>query len=256
MFHRSRCHLKDVRRGDRGDSQRLTFEERAERRSGKAKESRAEREQQREELQTIVRQDFPQELEELYIRMHRQSSREALKVLNTVKCIEGVELDVPGQQNQRIPLSSVGQMIKTNAQTIEVTLPTPDLVTAAMQRISRLDGTWHVSKEAAGGGGGGGQKIKIVIPPLTTQHREKAAEKIRQYLGSLKQKAKASRTNVVKLLQRAASMVEDGIVEELTQEMNSTYETFLQEKTEELELMVEELLVSNEEDEHSEERQL
>lgn len=257
VFHRSRCHLKDVRRGDRGDSQRLTFEERAERRSGKAKESRAEREQQREELQTIVRQDFPQELEELYIRMHRQSSREALKVLNTVKCIEGVELDVPGQQNQRIPLSSVGQMIKTNAQTIELTLPTPDLVTAAMQRISRLDGTWHVSKEAAGGGGGGGgQKIKIVIPPLTTQHREKAAEKIRQYLGSLKQKAKASRTNVVKLLQRAASMVEDGIVEELTQEMNSTYETFLQEKTEELELMVEELLVSNEEDEHSEERQL
>lgn len=251
MFHCTRYHLKDVRKGDRGDSQRLTFEERSERRSGKAKESRAERDQQREELQTIVRQDFPQELEELYTRIHRMSAKEALKVLNTVKCIEGVELEVPGQQQQRIPLSSIGQLIKTNAQTIEVTLPTPELVTAAIQRISRLDGTWHVSKEIAGGGG---QKIKIIIPPLTTQHREKAAERIRQHLGSLKQKAKVSRTHVVKLLQRGTSLVEDGIVEELTQEMNSTYETFLQEKSEELELMIEELLVSDEDNERSEER--
>lgn len=248
-FHITRCGLKDVRRGDRGESHRLTFEERAERRSGKSKELRAEREQHAQELQTMILEEFPQELEELYTRVHRQSSREALKVLNTAKCIEGIEVEVPGQENQSVPLGSVGQLIKLNAQIMELTLPTPALAATALQRISRVDGTWQVTKEA----NGGNTKIKIVVPPLTTQHREKAAEKIRHYIAVLKQKAKGSRTNMVKLLQRTSSMVEEGVLTELTDSMNASYESFLQEKTEELELLIEELLVSNENTESGDE---
>eukprot|EP00796_Vickermania_ingenoplastis_P011641 gene11641-8025_t len=245
LFLRSRCLLKDIRKGDRGDSRRLTFEERAERRSGKHREMRESREQEAEDLQRLVEVDFPDELQGLFERVLEKANITSLKVLNMARCLERTEIDVgtpsptggAGAARQLLPLGRVGQLVKVNSNTFEFTAQAPTIATAALQRLTRVDSRLQITKE-------GNLKLKIVVPPMTTQYREKSAEQIKQLAALFRQKAKGSRTSMVKILQSSQAL-DSGRVRELVHAMTQTYEAFVEEKAAELELMAEEVMLSS-----------
>lgn len=270
LLHCSPVLLKDPRRQNRGQSQRLTFEERAERRSGKTKELRASREAQVEELRQMVSVDFKEDMNALFEKWHGKANAAALKVLNMSLCLNQLEIPIGSStasgEERTLPLSHVGQLLKVSPNVLEVTLPTSAMANTAMQCIQRLDPTLGVSKVKEGGGqehappnplaaarstsshGNASTVLRITVSPVTTNHRDRAAENIEQLLSSFKQKAKQQRTNLVKALQSTASSIglqgDDSVVAELTQEMNQFYEEFIQEKNDEFELLAEEVRLS------------
>lgn len=221
---------KDVHKGDRGESRRLTFEERAERRMGKTREQKESREQLLQEAQTMVSEDFPDELEAIYAKTFEKANISAMKVLNMAKCLELLEVEMAGGHN--VLLTKVAQVVKTNNTTIEITPNSTAFATPILQRVSRFDGGLQVSKE--------GLKVKVVMVPITTSRRDKTAAEINNLVTLFRQRVKESRTNAVKVLQDAG--LEEGTMQELTAMVDAAANSFVEEKAAELELLAEEVM--------------
>jgi ribosome recycling factor len=221
---------KDIRKGDRGEARRLTFEERAERRMGKTREQKESREQLLQEAQTMVSEDFPEELESIYTKTSEKANISAMKVLNMAKCLELLEVEMAGGHN--VLLTKVAQVVKVNNNTIEIVPNSPSFASAILQRVSRFDCGLQVSKE--------GTKIKVVMVPITTSRRDKTAAEISSLVAQFRQRVKESRTNAVKVLQDAG--LEEGVVQELTDMVDSAANSFVEEKAVELELLAEEVM--------------
>ncbi|KPA83021.1 putative mitochondrial hypothetical protein [Leptomonas pyrrhocoris] len=221
---------KDIRKGDRGDARRLTFEERAERRMGKTREQKESREQLLQEAQTMVSDDFPEELESIYTRTFEKANISAMKVLNMAKCMELLEVEMAGGHN--VLLTKVAQVVKTSNTTIEITPNSTSFAAAILQRVSRFDSGLQVSKE--------GTKIKVVMVPITTARRDKTAAEISSLVVGFRQRVKESRTNAVKVLRDAG--LEEGAQQELAALVDATANSFVEEKAAELELLAEEVM--------------
>ncbi|GET90628.1 hypothetical protein, conserved [Leishmania tarentolae] len=221
---------KDIRKNDRGDARRLTFEERAERRMGKTRDQREIREQRVQEAQVMVSEDFPEELEAIYAKAYEKANISAMKVLNMAKCLELLEVEVAG--GHTVLLVKVAQVVKTGNATIEVTPNSISFGNAILQRVSRFDGALQVSKE--------GTKIRIGIPPITTARRDKTVAEVNSLISTFRQRVKQSRTKAVKVLQDAG--LDDGVQQELLALVDSTANAFVEEKAAELELLSEEVM--------------
>lgn len=211
------------RGGDRGDPRRLTFSERAERRAGRPREQKATREGLLREAETVVHEDVPAELEQVFMQHFERANVSAMKVLNMAKCLELLETDVGS--GRKVLLTRVAQVLKTSNSTIEIVPQSASFASAILQRVARFDGTLQVTREQ--------QKIKVVIPPMTTVRREKAVGEIRQLLTSFRQKAKAVRMNASRALQEAG--IEESAMRELHMRLDETVNTFVEEKVLELE---------------------
>lgn len=221
---------KDIRKGDRGEARRLTFEERSERRMGKTRDQRESREQLVQEAQTMVSEDFPEELESIFAKTAEKANISAMKVLNMAKCLELLEVEVAG--GHTVLLTKVAQVVKTGNTTIEITPNTASFGNAILQRVSRFDSTLQVAKE--------GPKIRVAMSPITTARRDKAAAEVSSLVSNFRQRVKLSRTNAVKVLQEAG--LDDGVQQELAAAVEATANSFVEEKAAELELLAEEVM--------------
>ncbi|KAG5496509.1 hypothetical protein JIQ42_03336 [Leishmania sp. Namibia] len=221
---------KDVRKNDRGDARRLTFEERAERRTGKTRDQRESREQLVQEAHLMVSDDFPEELEAIYAKAAEKANISVMKVLNMAKCLELLDVEVAG--GHTVLLIKVAQVVKTGNSTIEITPNSASFGNAILQRVSRFDSTLQVSKE--------GTKIRVVMPPITTARRDKTVAEVNNLVSVFRQRVKQSRTKAVKVLQDAG--LDDGVQRELAAVIDSTASAFVEEKVAELELLAEEVM--------------
>lgn len=228
--------LKDVHRGDRGEAHRLTYEERKERRTGQARATRDTQEKTAEELQAFISDTFPAELDDIFNAIYAKATREAYKVTHIMRSIESVPLDLAGAPAP-IPASRVGQVIKVNESTYEYTAHNAAAATAALNAISRHDSALTVSKDGA-------VKVKIVVPPMTTQRREKAAQHVHHLMATLKQKLKIRKTGAIKFIGNStlASSLRSADRTQYLEEIDQIHDSFLKEKEAELELLVEEVL--------------
>ncbi|CBH11678.1 hypothetical protein, conserved [Trypanosoma brucei gambiense DAL972] len=215
--------LKDVRRGDRGESRRLTFEERSERRSGKSREQKAQKENLLQEAETVVSEDVPEELEQVFQHHFERANVSAMKVLNMAKCLEQLDVDVGG--GRKVLLTKVAQVLKTGAATMEVVPQNVSFASPILQRVTRFDGTLQVSKEQ--------QKIKITMPPITTARRQKAVEEIQLVVSSFKNKVKQVRTQASRALQESG--IDETASRELHQQLDECVHSFVEDKVTELE---------------------
>lgn len=230
MFSATAAALKDIRKGDRGDSRRLTFEERSERRMGKSREQKETKEALIQEAQLMVNEDFPQDLETLYEQTFEKANVSAMKVLNTAKCLELLEVEMSG--GHTVMLTKVAQVVKVDSATIEVAPSNNTFATPILQRISRFDTTLQVSKE--------GLKIKVVIPPMTTARRDKTGAEIASLTTQFRNRIKQLRTNAGKSLQDCG--LDEGVLKELSDGLDVTASGFVEEKAAELELLAEEVM--------------
>ncbi|RNF16212.1 ribosome recycling factor [Trypanosoma cruzi] len=223
VFSPTRIGQKDQRRGDRGESRRLTFDERAERRMGKSREQKIVRENLLQEAEKVIQEDVPDELEQIFMQHFERANVSAMKVLNMAKCLELLEADVGG--GRKVLLTKVAQVVKTNNTTIEIVPQNASFASPILQRVTRFDGTLQVTKEQ--------QKIKVVMPPVTTARRDKAVQEINQVISLFKQKTKHVRTNASKALQDAS--IEENALRELNAQLDTTVNAFTEEKVAELE---------------------
>ncbi|KAK7200644.1 Ribosome recycling factor [Novymonas esmeraldas] len=221
---------KDIRKGDRGDARRLSFEERAERRMGKTRDQRETRERLVEEAQTMVAEDFPEELESVYAKTAEKANICAMKVLNMAKCLELLEVEMAG--GHTVLLTRVAQVLKTGNTTIEIAPNSASFSNSILQRVSRFDSTLQVSKE--------GTIVRVTMSPITTARRDKAVAEVNTLISAFRQRVKQCKTNAVKVLQDAG--LDDGVHQELAAAVEATSNTFVEEKAAELELLAEEVL--------------
>ncbi|CCW67953.1 unnamed protein product [Phytomonas sp. Hart1] len=222
--------LKDVYKNDRGEARRLTFEERAERRMKKTRDQKQIKEQLIHEAEAIVNNDFPGELELIYAKILERANISAMKVLNIVKCLELLEIEVPGGHS--VLLTKVAQVVKVKTNIVEIIPHNSNIGNTILQYVSRFDSNVQVSKE--------GSKVKIVVPSITTARRDKTADEIRTLINILRQRIKHARTHAGKVLQDCG--LDDGALLELQTLLDDTMNTFVEEKALELEQLAEEVM--------------
>ncbi|KEG09904.1 ribosome recycling factor [Trypanosoma grayi] len=216
-------HCKDIRRGDRGESRRLTFDERAERRMGKTREQKVAKENLLQDAEMVINEDVPDELEHVFVQHFERANVSAMKVLNMAKCLELLEVDVGG--GHKVLLTKVAQVVKTSNSTLEIVPHNTSFANPILQRVTRFDGTLQVTKEQ--------QKIRVMMPPITTGRRDKAAAEIHQVISLFRQKIKHVRTNASKALQGAG--IDEGAARELHVQLDETVNAFTEQKVAELE---------------------
>lgn len=222
--------MKDVRKHDHGDARRLSFEERAERRAGKTREQKASREHLIQEVQLLVEQDFPDELESIYATVAERANMSAMKVLNMVKCLELLEIDAPGGQ-RKVPLTKVAQVVKVGDNTIEIAPMNATFATPILQRVNRFDSTLQISKE--------GTKIKVLIQPMTTARRDRAVQEVNALKSQFRQRAKQARTNASKIINDSG--VDETVMMEMVQALDATVTTYVEEHIAELDDLIEQV---------------
>mmetsp|Transcript_23596 Transcript_23596/g.27320 ORF Transcript_23596/g.27320 Transcript_23596/m.27320 type:complete len:301 (+) Transcript_23596:58-960(+) len=235
VFRSCRVLLKDVKRSDYGESRRLSFDERAERRTPKSREQKQAREQLMLEAEQYVDSEFPDELERLFEKTKERCNMISLRILNIAKCIECLEVDAPGTSGpnaKKILLLQAAQVVKTKANELEVSPTITSMASAVLNRISRFDASLQVTREQ--------NKIRVIIPPMTTARRDKAAADIRAAVTDLKHKSKVARQNATKVLQGLD--IEEGLVRQHGETLDSKVHDFIEEKTMELEMMAEEVM--------------
>lgn len=227
--------LKDVKRSDFGESRRLSFDERAERRVPKTKEQKLAKEQLMLEAEQYVNSEFPDELEALFEKARAKSMILSLRILNIAKCIESLDVDAPGTSGphaKKLLLLQLAQVVKTKPNELELTPLMSSNASAVLNRVSRFDASLQVSKENA--------KIRVVIPPTTTARRDKAASDIRGLVVELKNKAKLARQNATKVL--GSIGIDESTLREHAQTLDTKVHEFLEEKALELEMVAEEVM--------------
>lgn len=235
---------KDVRYRDGGESRRLSFEERAERRIPKTKEQKRAKEQIALEADQFVTSEFPDTLERLFEKSDERCMILSMKVLNMAKAIERLEIEAPGAGGGGAPSSSSGankkmlvllqvaNVVKVKANEIEIVPMQAALSSTILQRVSRFDSTLQVSKDQ--------QKIRVVIPPMTTARRDRAAAEIESAVQEFKQRVKQARQGSQKTL-GLIGVEEESQLKELMTTLDETAKTFAESKGEELMVYAEEV---------------
>jgi ribosome recycling factor len=224
----SRVLMKDVRRHDFGDSRRLSFEERSDKRAGKSKDQKVAREQLLAEAEQFAESEFPEDLERVFEKVQERSNMLSLRILNIVKCIECLEMELPSgaPKTARKPLLlQIANVVKTKPNELEVTPTVSSMASSVLTRISRFDGSLLVSKEQ--------NKIRVVVPPMTTARRDKAASDIRGLLVDFKQKVKIARQNASRVLSSIG--VDDAALRTLNDLLDSKVTEFVEDKSAEIE---------------------
>ncbi|CUI14848.1 Hypothetical protein, putative [Bodo saltans] len=219
---------KDVKRHDYGDSRRLSFDERSDRRAGKSKDQKAAKEQLLIEAEQYAESEFPEDLERVYEKVQERASMLSLRILNIAKCIECLEMELPpgAPKTARKPLLlQVANVVKTKPNELEVTPTVTSMESTLLTRISRFDGSLLVSKEQ--------NKIRVVVPPMTTARRDKAASDIRGLLVDFKQKVKVTRQGASKVLTSIG--IDDATLRTLNDTLDSRVTEFVEDKSAEIE---------------------
>ena len=225
--------LKDIVKGDRGESRRLTFDERADRRLGKNRESRNTSEQKREEAENYVTQELPQTLEDLFTRYLGYCQAHHLKIVNLLKFLERAEVEItPGNKMLLLQLASI---VKTGPSEIELTMQVPAHISIIFGRLMKLDNSLQPRRD-------GTSKLKVTVPPITTERREQAADAIRHTVADFKSKLKAQRVSAVKVLNHFG--VDDNVLKQLTNDIDELIKNFTDDKVQELEQLAEEVVTA------------
>lgn len=119
-FSATRCLLKDIGRPDRGDSRRLTFDERSERRAGKTKDQKDAGELKRQEAEEFVSTEFPQGLQTIFEKTEELCQNSHMKIVNMLKFLERLEIEVvPGKVMLLLQLAT---LVKVTSSEMELTL--------------------------------------------------------------------------------------------------------------------------------------
>jgi ribosome recycling factor len=225
------CLRKDVVRGDRGESRRLTFDERAERRLGKSRENSGLAEQKREEASAYVNQEFPDALEGLFSRYLHFCQTHYMKVVNLLKFLERAEIEVaPGNKVLLLQLASI---VKTSPTEVEITLQSPSHLNIVSFRLQKLEGSIQLRRDGAA-------KIKVTVPPITSERREQAAKAIASTIADLRAKLKLQRASANKVLNQFG--VDDNTLRELTADLDEKLSSMSIEKIREMEELAENVL--------------
>ncbi|CAD2218265.1 ribosome recycling factor [Angomonas deanei] len=162
----------------------------------------------------------------------------AMKVLNMAKCLELLEVDMspagrgPPAAGHKLLLTKIAQVVKVSPTTIEIVPNSNSFSTPILQRVNRFDGTLQVSKE--------NNTIKVVMQPVTTAQRDKAVEDIKHQISFFKNKVKQSRNNAGRVLQECG--LEEQALAELTQGLDATMRSFVDENCIELESLAESVM--------------
>lgn len=236
QFSQSAIHLKDVRRHDFGESRRLSFDERSDRRAGKSKDQKIAKEQLLVEAEQFVESEFPEDLERVYEKVNERCNMLSLRILNITKCIECLEMDLPGgaPKNARKPLLlQVANVVKTKPNELEIT-PTSgsSMSSALLTRVSRFDPSLQVSKDQ--------NKIRVVVPPMTTARRDKAAADIRALIVDFKQRVKIARQGASKVL--GSIGVDDATLRMLNESLDAKVAEFVEDKAADIENVANEVV--------------
>ena len=238
-FHATPLCRKDIRHRDGGESRRLTFEERAERRIPKTKEQKRAKEQITLEAEQFVTAEFPDTLERLFEKSNERCLLLSMKVLNMAKALERLELEAPGTApgtpaaaKKMIILLQAATVVKVKSNEIEIVPLHAAMSSTILQRVSRFDGTLQVSKDQ--------QKIRVVIPPMTTARRDRAAAEIEASVQEFKQRVKHARQGAQKSLS-LIGVEDDGQLKEFSTTLDDTAKQFADGKEEELMLYAEEV---------------
>lgn len=230
---------KDIRHRDGGESRRLTFEERAERRIPKTKEQKRAKEQITLEAEQFVTSEFPDSLERLFEKTQERCMMLSMKVLNMAKALERLEMEAPGTApgtpaaaKKMIILLQAATVVKVKPNEVEITPLHASMSSTILQRVSRFDGTLQVTKDQ--------QKIRVVMPPMTTARRDRAAAEIESTVQEFKQRVKHVRQGA----QKSLSMIgveDEGQLKEFFVALDDTAKQFADSKEEELMLYAEEV---------------
>lgn len=221
---------KDVRRRDGGESRRLSFDERAERRTPKTREQKQAREAIMLEAEQYVATEFPEELERIFEKCHEKCSMLALKVINLAKCLERLEIEVPG--NKKLLLLQCAQVVKTKPNEYEIVPQSATTASPILNRVTRFDGTLQVVKEQ--------QKIRVVVPPMTTARRDRAAADIRHAIVDFRNRLKIARQTASKFILQLS--LDENLIREHNENLDSIANDFVDSKAQELEVMAEEVM--------------
>jgi ribosome recycling factor len=221
---------KDVQRNDRGESRRLTFDERNDRRMGKNRESRDQAEQKREDATAFVNTEFNDELQALFAKYLGYCQTHHLKVVNLLKFLERAEIEVaPGN---KVMLLQLGSIVKTAPSEVEVTLMSPGNLGKVLFQLQKIDGSLMLRRD-------GNSKIKVSVPPITTELRTKAAKSIELTVSDLRNKLKGKRASAIKTLSQFG--VDDHMLRQLTLDVDANMESMTKEKILEMDQLAEEV---------------
>lgn len=229
---------KDLQRNDRGESRRLTFDERNDRRMGKNRELRDQVEQKREDATAFVNNEFSDELQALFAKYLSFCQTHHLKVVNLLKFLERAEIEVaPGN---KVLLLQLGSIVKTAPSEVEVTLMSPGNLGKVMFQLQKIDGSLMMRRD-------GNAKIKVNVPPITTELRNKAAKSIELTVSDLRTKLKGKRASALKTLGQFG--VDDHLLRQLTIDLDANIENMTKEKIVEMEQLAEEVKTASGADE-------
>eukprot|EP00758_Cryptobia_borreli_P004480 Tbor_TRINITY_DN4404_c0_g1::TRINITY_DN4404_c0_g1_i1::g.8053::m.8053 len=209
-----------VRFRGKDSGQRLTFEERAERRTRKTSEARGNEEACMLEAQEYANNEFNEHLEGEFQRLFNNANLIVLKVTNLHQCMEGLDIDVAGK---KIPLIQAAQIVKKSDTELQIVPKQSSFASPILQRLMRFDSTISASKDQG--------FIKIIIQPTTTARREKAAQDIEGVKREFMSKLKEIRLHSVKILGQIGAGA--NFSAQLIAEMDLKVKEFQQEKIQE-----------------------
>ena len=200
----------------KGDSQRLTFDERAERRMGK-KTSDGSHEKAALEADMIATQEFMQQLEAEFEKAEERANLEALKITNIQRALERLDVKVAGKA---IPLVQTAQLVKVSGTELHLLPKQPSFTSPILQRLMKFDSTIGTHKEQ--------NKVKLTLQPMTGARRERAAAEIQAIRREMVEKCTHIRVSTVRLLQQTGANASH--VTELIKTVDEALKSFIDEK--------------------------
>ena len=200
----------------RDDSQRLTFDERAERRM-KKKDNDGSKEKAGIEAEQIANEEFMQQLEALFEKAEEKANLEALKITNIQRALERLDVKVAGKA---VPLVQAAQLIKVSGTELHLLPKQSSFASPILQRLMKFDSTIGTQKEQ--------NKIKLTLQPMTSARRERAAGEIQNIRRELVEKCTQIRVSTVRILQQTGA--DATLVTELIRTMDDNMKSFVDEK--------------------------
>lgn len=183
---------RDVRNREGGPSRRMSFQELSDRRSGKYREKRAETGALAGEAEQYVTMEYEDELRGEGEKLISKAMMAALRLTNPAAALEKLDVDIGN--NQRKSLVQMAQVVRQGAQEIYIIPLSSAHSSALLQRLSRVDRSYSVSKED--------QKIKVVVPPMSRERREGTIAEVHNVESEIPLRVKAVRVRAVRYLQQ------------------------------------------------------
>jgi ribosome recycling factor len=200
----------------REDSQRLTFDERAERRL-KKKDSDGSKEKAAVEADQIANAEFMQQLEGEFEKAEERANLEALKITNIQRALEKLDVKVAGKA---VPLVQAAQLIKISGTELHLLPKQSSFTSPILQRLMKFDSTIGTQKEQ--------NKIKLTLQPMTSARRERAAGEIQNIRRDLIEKCTQIRVSTVRVLNQTGA--DATLITELIKTIDDNLKSFVDEK--------------------------